>query len=61
MIPYDTDPSLHTSEPEPTALEDGFSPPHRVEPPVAAASHGEADSPSASDQVDLELGVKSPF
>jgi hypothetical protein len=61
MIPYDTDPSLHASEPEPTALEDGFSPPHRVEPHVAAASHVAAESPSAPDQVNPELGVKSPF
>jgi hypothetical protein len=55
MIPYDMDPSLHTSEPESPVLDDGFSPPHRGEPPVVA------ESPSASDQVDAELGVKSPF
>lgn len=28
MIPYDLDPSLHTGEPEPPSLDDGFSPPH---------------------------------
>ena len=27
MIPYDIDPSLHDGEPEPTSLDDGFSPP----------------------------------
>ena len=26
MIPYDIDPSLHGSEPEPQLLDDGFSP-----------------------------------
>jgi len=34
MIPYDLDPSLHTGEPEPPVLDDGFSPPHH---------HGEDD------------------
>ena len=29
MIPYDIDPSLHGGEPEPTSLDDGFSP-HRT-------------------------------
>lgn len=28
MIPYDLDPSLHTGEPDPPTLEDGFSRPH---------------------------------
>jgi hypothetical protein len=27
MIPYEIDPSLHTAEPEPPRLDDGFSPP----------------------------------
>ena len=27
MIPYDIDPSLHSAEPEPPLLDDGFSPP----------------------------------
>ncbi|HMA08439.1 MAG TPA: hypothetical protein VKP68_11275 [Ramlibacter sp.] len=26
MIPYDIDPSLHSGEPEPAVLDDGFSP-----------------------------------
>ena len=54
MIPYDMDPSLYTSEPEPTVLDDGFSPPHLGESPVAAAA------PPTSAEVDLELGVQSP-
>jgi hypothetical protein len=29
MIPYDLDPSLHTGEPEPALLDDGFSPPQQ--------------------------------
>lgn len=32
MIPYDTDPSLHSGEPEPPVLGDGFSPPPHHEP-----------------------------
>jgi hypothetical protein len=36
MIPYDTDPSLHTGEPEPPVLDDGFSPrPHHEDPEAA--------------------------
>jgi len=31
MISYDIDPSLHTGEPEPQQLGDGFSPPHHGE------------------------------
>ena len=54
MIPYDMDPSLYTSEPEPQVLDDGFSPPHRGEPPASA------ETPSTSAEVDRELGVKSP-
>jgi len=55
MIPYDMDPSLYTGEPEPTVLDDGFSPPHRGDRPA------EAELPAASDEVVPELGVKSPF
>ena len=54
MIPYDMDPSLYTGEPEPPLLDDGFSPPHRGEPPATA------ELPSASNEVVPELGVKSP-
>jgi hypothetical protein len=42
MIPYDLDPSLHTCEPEPDVLDDGFSRPAHgddatavMTPPVA--------------------------
>jgi hypothetical protein len=53
MIPYDIDPSLHTAEPPPPQLEDGFS------PPVAAASKAE---PVAEDlNVDPSLWAKSAF
>ena len=55
MIPYDMDPSLFTSEPEPPQLDDGFSPPHRDAPPVAD------ELPSEAGQVASELGGKSPF
>ena len=54
MIPYDMDPSLYTNEPEPTVLDDGFSPPHRGQPPAAD------QTPPASAEVDVELGVTSP-
>ncbi|HXE49826.1 MAG TPA: hypothetical protein VN663_15705 [Ramlibacter sp.] len=54
MIPYDMDPSLYTSEPEPAVLDDGFSPPHHGQPPAAA------QTPPASAEVDFELGVQSP-
>ena len=53
MIPYDMDPSLYTSEPEAPVLDDGFSPPHRGEPPVVA------EAPSRSAEVDLELDSPS--
>ena len=49
MIPYDIDPSLHDSEPEPEELGDGFSPPVHV--------HPEPDE-AAPESV---LGDKSPF
>ena len=55
MIPYDMDPSLYTGEPEPAVLDDGFSPPHRGEPPVVA------ESPPGSGQADPKLGVQSPL
>ncbi len=54
MIPYDIDPSLHTGEPPPPLLDDGFSPPHADEavelahlPPLGAA--------------EVALGEISPF
>ena len=45
MIPYDIDPSLHSGEPVPAVLDDGFSPPlERPPAPVA-----EAESPDRPD------------
>jgi hypothetical protein len=54
MIPYDLDPSLHTAEPEPQQLDDGFSPPHHEEPRATAP----ATPVSGADAL---LGDKSPF
>lgn len=54
MIPYDLDPSLHTGEPEPPSLDDGFSPPpHDAKP--------EAGDAQAAEQIDPALWTKSPF
>lgn len=57
MIPYDIDPSLHDGEPEPSSLDDGFSPPlhetHETQPE-------EPDAPPA-ESVDSALWKKSPF
>lgn len=56
MIPYDIDPSLHSSEPQAEHLGDGFSPP---------AAHGEsAESVHPADRAlepSLLLGDKSDF
>jgi hypothetical protein len=58
MIPYDIDPSLHDGEPEPTSLDDGFSPPshetHETKPDDAP------DAPPA-EPVDPALWNKSAF
>jgi hypothetical protein len=58
MIPYDIDPSLHDGEPEPTSLDDGFSPPshetHDAKPDEAR------DAPPA-EPVDPALWNKSEF
>jgi hypothetical protein len=48
MIPYDIDPSLHTAEPEPLQLDDGFSPPHHVF--VAMATHPVEPEPEPGDE-----------
>ncbi len=46
MIPYETDPSLHSSEPVPQVLDDGFSP--RVSPAAGRADEGEPlETPAA--------------
>lgn len=56
MIPYDLDPSLHTAEPEPTMLDDGFSPP---QPAVVAENEKQPESQNAA--VDPALWAKSAF
>lgn len=54
MIPYDVDPSLHTAEPEPPQLDDGFSrPPH--EPGAEASVQAQPDLGAGGP------GDKSPF
>ena len=55
MIPYDVDPSLHTAEPEPQQLDDGFSPRHHDEP------HQGAAAPHAPVTGADSLPAKSPF
>jgi hypothetical protein len=55
MIPYDIDPSLHDGEPEPTSLDDGFSP-----PPHDTHEAKRDDSPAA-EPVDPALWEKSAF
>jgi hypothetical protein len=56
MIPYDLDPSLHTGEPEPQKLDDGFSPPRHWEPKQAVAPESKPVEP-----VDSAHWVKSAF
>jgi hypothetical protein len=50
MIPYDVDPSLHTGEPMPAVLDDGFSPPpaRAPEPAEMAEIADSADGALAS-------------
>jgi hypothetical protein len=57
MIPYDIDPSLHTAEPEPDVLDDGFSPPHHDEPATATPP----DPVAADTPLDAAQQGKSPF
>jgi len=55
MIPYEMDPSLHTAEPEPVQLDDGFSPRHQEESGEnVAAQHAPVAGSDA-------IGEKSPF
>jgi len=50
MIAYDIDPSLHTSEPAPPTLDDGFSRRHHAEPAEELACEDmEATLPEKSD------------
>jgi hypothetical protein len=53
MIPYDLDPSLHTGQPEPPKLDDGFS------PPAQAEANEHATPPE--EPVDPTLWTKSAF
>jgi hypothetical protein len=55
MIPYYLDPSLHTAEPEPTTLDDGFSPPHQQSDPK------EKSQDARSVVIDPALWAKSEF
>ena len=57
MIPYDLDPSLHTTEPEPMMLDDGFSPPQEA----AAAQEAQPPQAPGLPAVDQALWAKSPF
>jgi hypothetical protein len=64
MIPYDIDPSLHTAEPEPPRLDDGFSPPqamatHPVEPEPEPGDEASAPNPSHL-PVEPEFGPALP-
>jgi hypothetical protein len=66
MIPYDLDPSLYATEPEPPVLDDGFSPPHHGEPHDAEGvmdSRDEIADDGDPDHSNLEpaLGPKSLF
>ncbi len=55
MIPYEIDPSLHTGEPEPAQLDDGFSPPH---PQESADAQARSLPPFKAEAM---LGEISPF
>ena len=56
MIPYDLDPSLHTTEPASAVLDDGFSPPQQP-----AAPEDEKATQPQSVAVDPALWAKSAF
>ena len=56
MIPYDIDPSLHTGEPAPAVLEDGFSPPQPHEQPADAPAETRSDGGFTA-----EPAGKSPY
>ena len=56
MIPYDIDPSLHSTEPLPAQLDDGFSPPASDDGSDASDRNAAALQP-----VDPALWAKSAF
>lgn len=56
MIPYDVDPSLHTGEPAPSVLDDGFSPPQAHEGSADSAAETRSDAARVA-----EHAAKSPY
>lgn len=56
MISYDIDPSLHTGEPKPPRLEDGFSPPQLGDDAAQGVASREKGAPQPA-----PLGDISPF
>ena len=56
MIPYDIDPSLHSAEPLPAQLDDGFSPPAAED-----ALHSRDAEAAGPVPVDPALWAKSAF
>ncbi|MDB5870808.1 MAG: hypothetical protein JWQ07_250 [Ramlibacter sp.] len=60
MISYDIDPSLHTGEPAPQLLDDGFSPPHHADAGEGSDSHVPAPAARQSEDAPM-LSEKSAF
>jgi len=58
MIPYQLDPTLHQSQPEPAQLEDGFSPPAAS---AQAQQAKQARDDAQAQPVDPALWAKSDF
>ena len=58
MIPYDIDPSLHDGEPEPTSLDDGFSPPSHE---AHEAKPDDLPDVALAEPIDPALWNKSAF
>ena len=57
MIPYEVDPSLHTAQPAPPQLDDGFSPP-QADAAAKPAAPGDA---APAEPIDPALWAKSDF
>lgn len=53
MIPYDLDPSLHSAQPLPPQLDDGFSPPRQED--------GEEKRMRSDSPLDPAFAAKSEF
>jgi len=58
MIPYDIDPSLHSAEPLPPQLDDGFSPPQGEPAPLSQMG---APPSGIAPPMDPALWSKSAF